>query len=89
MTAPDRAPPQENRTMATYEIDGYQDAINGRACSPPSHPETMVFTDEYRRGYNAGRLFRAREDGRKPSALDPRDPDPSREGIFREVASKK
>lgn len=44
----------------TFETDGYLDGINGRPYSPPSHPQTTVFTAEYQRGYNAGMLYSGR-----------------------------
>ncbi len=40
--------------MTTFEQDGYNDGVNGVPCSVPCHPETDVFKQEYRRGYDAG-----------------------------------
>lgn len=46
--------------MTTFETDGYRDGCKGLPYSPPSHPQTSVFTAEYQRGYNAGMLYSGR-----------------------------
>lgn len=46
--------------MTTFETDGYQDGISGRAYNPPQHTKTDVYRLEYQRGYNAGMLYSGR-----------------------------
>jgi len=46
--------------MTTFEMDGYQDAINGRAYAPPQSPKTNAYRLEYQRGYNTGTLYSGR-----------------------------
>jgi len=46
--------------MTTFEMDGYQDAINGRAYTPPQNPKTDALRLQYQRGYNTGMLYSGR-----------------------------